>query len=601
MKDDQIRIKPFELLEVNHFSMLKKENEHAVVSFSGRILAANEEPYMEMALDDIEAEVTILQSMEPEAMEEVLEEAKKNDVGRAASFLNEAAKTISALQGLNVKGIGDVAEGVNIMIEAQSLFRPTPSTNGIMGNPPPTITPLDVLGALPINKTLKANGVKNVLGALNLMKQTGVLRELQNKSAAEVAKTDAAAEAVYKETIILKGVVTELSVRTQNEVKLLSGVIKSPSCLMDVTPHIRTWQAESITYGEMMKTILAPYKSPGCIMTVEDTPIQTFVLQYQETDWQFARRMASHQNRYLVADDLTGGVRFYYGLPKPRTEETPEITTNSYSMQKRLTEYLAKRDNNVPDILEKDAIYYQICVRDVYYIGDKVNFNGQELRICEIESRMRGSEIYHNYTLKTENGFNLPRAFNPRVIGVSLSGVILEPSKDVVKIAVDDDENGEGCQTRWFPYSTVYSSPDGTGWYCMPEPGDAIRLYMPSADEREAYAISAVHLSSDNSEERSTPDNKSIMNKYGKEILMTPGSLIFTNNNGMSVSILDNEGIEIVSDKKINITSKESVSIRSEEDEIIVKAPNSITLVQGDTKITLKDNIVLEGAQTNVE
>ena len=46
---------------------------------------------------------------------------------------------------------------------------------------------------------------------------------------------------------------------------------------------------------------------------------------------------------------------------------------------------------------------------------------------------------------------------------------------------------------RWFPYATVYSSGDGTGWYCMPEIGDKIRLYFPTEKEQDAYVISAYH------------------------------------------------------------------------------------------------------------
>lgn len=100
MKDDKIRVKPFELLEINHFSMSKKENEHAVVSFSGRILAANEKPYMEMALDDIEAEVTVLQSMESEEMEEVLEEAKKMTSAEPLLFYKKLLKRSAPCKAL---------------------------------------------------------------------------------------------------------------------------------------------------------------------------------------------------------------------------------------------------------------------------------------------------------------------------------------------------------------------------------------------------------------------------------------------------------------------------------------------------------------------
>ena len=64
----------------------------------------------------------------------------------------------------------------------------------------------------------------------------------------------------------------------------------------------------------------------------------------------------------------------------------------------------------------------------------------------------------------------------------------------MVKINLEIDGNQDEGTARWFPYSTVYSSPDGTGWYCMPEVGDAIRLYFPDNEEKNAYAISSVNL-----------------------------------------------------------------------------------------------------------
>lgn len=674
MRDDQIKIKPFEFMEVRHFSMLKKESEHTVVSFAAQIAADKEDEYMQLALGEVKAEVSVLQQMEEEALTAVLEEAKEDDVSEAAPLLEEAAESTPELQGLRVRGIADVVEGLQRMTATTTFAFSTtggfaggalPSTpsgsgaverlqrgaegelakftsGGFAGSALPGIpsgsaaqslrrmeaekraalpaldgftsgiapvrrvpSPMDIVNALPLTRTLKEKGVTRVFDTLVAMKERGIFKKLEDKAPAEVAKTNEAAEAVHQEFVLLKGVVTELSVSVQNGVKVLSGVVKSSTCLMDITPHIRTWQDGDIAYGDMLDTILDAYadKTPAFIMSVENEPIQAFVLQYKETDWQFAKRMASHQNASLIPDDLSEGICFYYGLPKIGDEDVHEVETNSYGLQKRFVEYLSKKDGAVPDIREKDAIYYTVCLRDVFYVGEKVRLNGQELRVSRVESHLRGSEIYHHYLLKEENGFKVPRAYNAKAIGVSLRGTVLEPMKDVVKIYVSEDENQEGCKTRWFPYSTVYSSPDGTGWYCMPEPGDTVRLYIPGEDEREAYVISAVHLEVDkeDSKARSDPDRKSIKNKYGKEVLFTPGMLEMTNNNGMGVRITDGVGIEIFSDKQIELRAEEAIKIQSEKKEICIDASKEISLKQNHTQVTLQKDLVIEGAQTKVQ
>ena len=97
--------------------------------------------------------------------------------------------------------------------------------------------------------------------------------------------------------------------------------------------------------------------------------------------------------------------------------------------------------------------------------------------------------------------------------------------------------------------------------------------------------ISAVHLEKGKarwySTERTTPDHKSIMNKYGKEVLFTPRSLELTNNKGMGVWIVDDVGIEIFSNKHVEIYSLNSIQIKSEKNEIRIIAPERILLVQG--------------------
>ena len=78
------------------------------------------------------------------------------------------------------------------------------------------------------------------------------------------------------------------------------------------------------------------------------------------------------------------------------------------------------------------------------------------------------------------------------MIGASLDSTVTEVRGDVVRVSLRTDaKSGAG---KWFSFSTVYSSPDGSGWYCMPEPGDEIRLYFPTEQEKHGYVISAVHL-----------------------------------------------------------------------------------------------------------
>lgn len=80
-------------------------------------------------------------------------------------------------------------------------------------------------------------------------------------------------------------------------------------------------------------------------------------------------------------------------------------------------------------------------------------------------------------------------------------------------------------------------------------------------------------------------------------MLFTPNSLTFSNNKGMYVEILDEEGISIVSDKKITLISDEAVAIASTNADIKVTAPEGVVLEQGNARIAMQENVVMSGAQ----
>ena len=52
---------------------------------------------------------------------------------------------------------------------------------------------------------------------------------------------------------------------------------------------------------------------------------------------------------------------------------------------------------------------------------------------------------------------------------------------------------GDGGNERyWFSFFTVAALSDGSGWYCMPEAGEDVRVYFPTVDEKEAYVVTAI-------------------------------------------------------------------------------------------------------------
>lgn len=381
-----------------------------------------------------------------------------------------------------------------------------------------------------------------------------------------------------KAGVLFTGVVTDGEISVENGLKTLKVKIKTGSFLMDLETHIRTFQSPGCTYDEIFASFGASYQEYGYIMEAGNRKsINRFLCQYQETDWQFAKRLANLCHTVVYPNYIGSGEKLYFGRP---------MGTNRGSVT--LTEYMIRQT--------KTGVAYAGTLREIYDIGDSVNFNGKNLYVIQRETFYNKGVLYHTYTFGTEK--TEEEVENRHLSGVSLEGTVTGVKGTSVTLTIHKDEcSGAG---RWFPYATVYSSPDGSGWYCMPEKGDRVRLYFPSEDADEAYVLNAMHFENGAGGQRTNPENKSIRNKQGKEILLKPDAILITNNRGMSLELSDDDGISIISDKKIVFESEEAIEITSVSANIDLVSPQKISLKQGNTSMVLSDSMIMQGTKVRL-
>lgn len=396
---------------------------------------------------------------------------------------------------------------------------------------------------------------------------------------------------------LFTGIVTNYRFDTYEHNNLLSLTIRTGSYLMDIIPHYRSFQNHQVSYNEVLTLLNENYYQPGIIgdRGIHES-IGEFFLQYQETDWAFAKRLASSTGGYLTPAISRPGVIYFFGLQTGRSYTLPESVV--YEVRKDLKQYYLKLQNGL-ETSEKDCIQIIFTDREIYNLFDRITVDGNEMLIASIQSHYVGQELLHTYTLSFEGALHTFREYNPQHNGCSLSGTVSDVKEDRVQIELHGDENADQTILKWFKYSTVYSSPDGTGWYCMPEIGDTVRLHLPEKHENSAYVISSVHL--DNPDERNNPDVKSLKTKYGKEVRFTPDSIVITNNAGMAIEISDGFGISIISDKNISISAKEALTVSSDDAHVLIAGESNVTMQQNGASITLDDNILLTGGDLRVQ
>ena len=336
-------------------------------------------------------------------------------------------------------------------------------------------------------------------------------------------------------------------------------------------------------------------KAEDDALIIQDTPIGQFTVQYWETDWAFAKRLASRKNTFLVPADGHPGIRYYFGVPHLHGHIWDDSL--DYKTIKDYTFHDEKIRQGLKDVNEADAILYVVEHREIYAVGDVVQFQGMQLCIDRIITAFSGQELVHTYYLRHKKGLRTAMQYNERIIGASLDAQVIAVQRDEVQVQIIDDENAAQAILQWFPFATVYSSPDGTGWYAMPEPGDSVRLYIPDKEEACAVVFNAVHEAS---EARSNPDIKSMRNKFGKEIRFTPNTLVMTNNAGMEISIIDGEGIRIESNKNIFVKADGNIDISCAAG-LSMLASDSVVVEQGGTCLVVDDDVSFVGGKLRMQ
>lgn len=396
-----------------------------------------------------------------------------------------------------------------------------------------------------------------------------------------------------EESILLYGVIENMRLEVKGGTCRMELTLRSGTALMDSRRRTRSFQNTQASYSEILDICGQGYKDAGKIMTAaKEEKTNQFIMQYQETDWEFIKRLASTKHTVVVADASTGGEKYYFGLPD--RENTINGDSAEYSICCDMEEYGHRRACGL-DIAPRDAASYVWESRDIYALGDCGTIAGRQLFIWKIETRMKGNILYHTYYMRPKLGFQMPVQYNAGLAGASLFGTVQGVSGEKVKIEISEDENKDRAGAYEFAYATPYSSDDGTGWYCMPEIGDKIRIFFPTQKEQDAYVVSAYH--ENGAQLRTKPERKFWRNKEGKEIQLAPGRILLTNNDGTYVELSDQSGVEIVSAGSVTLSAGGMLRISSANSSIELSAPDKIKLKQGETEMNLGGDLNLSGAQ----
>lgn len=404
---------------------------------------------------------------------------------------------------------------------------------------------------------------------------------------------------------IFNGIITNIKIDVVEEVYVMTVEAKSFTYKLDIYKMKRDFQNINMTTHELIGKVMQSYPDAVYDINIPNEPIKQFTLQYNETDYEFLKRIVSRYHQGIICDIENENIHFFLGTPDMSV--TPKTKILNYTVYKDIQEYNDVKNNDTEDILETDFITYKIRTQEILNTGEHFSFKGQQVYVKKSIYMVDEGKLENIYELSLKGGLRSKYLYNMNLIGISIKGNILEVQRDRVKAALEINPQIDSGTAYWFPYATVAASPDGGGWYCMPEVGESVRMNCPTKDESESFVVNAIEThESENgggaSEDRmSNPDNKSLQTAAGQEVKFTPNGANISCSGGQASVNLNKDGtVDIVGQKNVNIACAQSLSIRAEK-ELTVSAQKSIDMLceaGGNLVMSEGDEILVSGTRT---
>ncbi len=376
------------------------------------------------------------------------------------------------------------------------------------------------------------------------------------------------------------GMIQCLTVERKNGIYYIHIDGVSLTKFIDIKKQNVSYQNENSTYQDIVDKAIQEYNFPGMtyIWTEQSRSkkVGRFLLQFQETDWEFIKRVASIENLGLIPNMTGKQTQFFIGLPKGREEKIVPYCKHKVH---RLLEKAEKEvvNNKVNTIWQGDYIQYELYdITEHYELGDVVRFQDMQYIVIEKTSTLfkKDGILRSNYVIQQKKGIAFPRLYNNALRGNSLTGTVIDVKRNFTKLHLHIDEEQQDIATAfWFPQPQYFTAGSDSGFCIMPERGDTMRLHFPTKDETEHYIICSDNgdfsklLNSLNTSKGGKEPEKAAKvsgsNAPYEKFLTTPGQKGMLLNDGMvkyhttgDISVIqmeDGKGISISSDGNIEL------------------------------------------------
>lgn len=386
---------------------------------------------------------------------------------------------------------------------------------------------------------------------------------------------------------------------------------KSFSIELDRKKRKRSFQDIKKSYADIINVVETEGKYNEILRLIpskkmDGEELGKLLIQYEETDWEFLKRIFSHLEMPLIVED---------GMA-----EISDYTMNSeYMSQKKWSIWLGMPERSqhefngksISEVSNHKESYIKSVMSGRFELGERINYYGTSYFIIEAHTRFIGNIIETEYKMVKKDAIKIiPISSNMIGKGILAEVIEIGTSENLTRVRVDfifentlpaDKEYDENIiesklkdNTRaswekyWFRYSTSYSGTN-SGIYMMPEVKDKVIIYFTNNNENSGYAGESIRMENTLNEDDPDIQHKRIMIPTGQQIILSEklNKVRILGNKDRSVYIDTlTDTIDFTSGEAQGVLKNDGISFQIGDSKIVMNK-DKLTISCGSSAITM--------------
>lgn len=381
-------------------------------------------------------------------------------------------------------------------------------------------------------------------------------------------------------TILFTGMLDRIELKMDKELSNFHLSAFSFSRELDKVKRKRVFQDMSMTYENIIDEVLNSYENAAYIDRATDgAKIAKCIIQYEETDWEFLKRLASHFNTGICVACQAEAIQLFFG----KSNEAEEGLNGERLI--RNTDLLSRTEQ------------IKMRVDKKLQAGSLMYHAGKRYLVKTVDMIMEKGELIHYITLTNSDNSIFPYIPNQNISGAHIWAFVKEIHRNKLRIQYQIEDKAQGD----IPFLSFAGEENNETGFYMPEPDNEVEVTFPDAEEAHAFVSAARRTSGKTNTIKGTV--KYLKNKDGLGWQMNRKKINISSGPDNSAVILYRAGsIHIEAPDSICIRTGSDIEIGGRTGKVVVQAGKGITIqggVTGGSKIRFdtSGNIVCKALQ----